>query len=71
MGVGRIFSREGPLVDFSKNFSRSEAKVVKFVCSYSKLRKQPFLLKFLYSIPPHHSRGHGGHWWAQALQIEI
>jgi len=35
---------QGPLVDLYKNFSRGE--VVKFVFFYSKLRKQPFLLKF-------------------------
>jgi len=46
MGVGWIFYREGPLVDFYKNFSRVEPKVVKFDFSYSKLRKQLFFLKF-------------------------
>jgi len=45
MGVGRIFSREGPLLDFTK-FLLGGAKVVKFVFSYSKQNKQPFLLKF-------------------------
>jgi len=40
--VGRFFSRGGPLVDFSKNFSRG-AKVVRFAFSHSNLRKQPFL----------------------------
>jgi len=33
-------------VDFPKDFSRVGPKVVKFVFSHSKLRKQPFFLKF-------------------------
>jgi len=46
MGVGRISSREEPLLDCYKIFSSGGDKVVKFVFSYSKLRKQPLLLKF-------------------------
>jgi len=35
-------------VDFSKNFSKGNAKVLKFSCSFhSKLRKQPFCCKNL------------------------
>jgi len=44
MGVGRIFSREGPVGDFPKIFSREGPKVVKFVFYHPKLKKQPFLL---------------------------
>jgi len=39
------------LVDFSKSFSWG-AKVVKFGSYYSKLKKQPFSLKFSNSFPP-------------------
>jgi len=46
MGVGRISSREGPLLDCYKIFSRGGAKVVKFVFFYKKLRKQPFWWNF-------------------------
>jgi len=42
MGVGRIFSREGPIMDFSgvgkKNFAEG-AKVAHFHFNHSKLRK--------------------------------
>ena len=48
MGVGRIFSRESHERIFL-NFSRVGPKVMKFDFSHSKLRKQPFLLKFLKS----------------------
>jgi len=52
MGIGKSFPG-GPLVDFSKSFSRDGGpKVVKFVFYHSKLRKQPFLLKFSNSWPP-------------------
>jgi len=44
MGVGRIFSRGGTMV-FFHNFSRGEPKVVTFVFSHLKLRKQLFFLK--------------------------
>ena len=44
MGVGRIFSRGGGTRDFS-NFFQGGPKVVKFVFSYSKLKKQSFLLE--------------------------
>ena len=44
MGVGRIYSRVGPLGNFSKFFPEGP-KVAKFVFSHPKLRKQPFLLK--------------------------
>jgi len=43
MGIGRIFSRGGT-GGFSKIFPGGP-KVVKFVFSHSKLKKQPFLLK--------------------------
>jgi len=45
MGVERIFSRGGTGGFFQK-LSREGLKVVKFVFSDSKLRKQSFLLKF-------------------------
>ena len=44
MGVGRIFPGGGA-TGFFQSFSRGP-KVVKFVFSHLKLRKQPFLLKF-------------------------
>jgi len=44
MGVGKIFSRGAP-GDSSKIFP-VRVKVVKFVFSHSKARKQHFLLKF-------------------------
>jgi len=50
MVVGRIFSR-GALWDLSKIFLGGQ-KVVKFDFSHSKLRKQPFLLKFSKSRGP-------------------
>ena len=50
MGVGRNLSREGPLVDFYKNISKGGLKVVKFVFSFAKPGKQPFLLKFSKSM---------------------
>jgi len=43
MGVGRIFSREWPLLDFTK-FILGGTKVVKFGFHHSKLKKQHFLL---------------------------
>jgi len=39
MDVGRIFTSRGATRVFFKNLSREGAKVVKFVFSYSKLRK--------------------------------
>jgi len=42
MGVGRIFSRGGPVRDIPKIFSRGGPKVVKFGFYLSKLKKQPF-----------------------------
>jgi len=45
MGIGRGFSMGAPLGDFFKSFLGGP-KVAKFVFSHSKLRKQPFLLKF-------------------------
>ena len=48
MGVGTIVSSEGPLVDFHKIFL-GLAKSYEICFSYTKLRKQPFLLKFLKS----------------------
>jgi len=41
MGVGRVFSKGVTLGDFSKIFPGG-SKVVKFVFSHSKVRKQPF-----------------------------
>ena len=38
-------------MDFSKSFSWEGPKVVKFGFYHSKLRKQPFLLKFSNSCP--------------------
>jgi len=40
-----VFSGKATRV-FFQNFSKEMPKVVKFVFSHSKLRKQPFLLKF-------------------------
>jgi len=48
MGVGMIFSRGATRV-FFQNFSIGVPKVVKFVFSHWKLRKQPFVLKLLKS----------------------
>jgi len=48
MGVGRIFSRRGPLVDSSeiaKNIFPGGGEIGEIHLSPSKLRKQPFLLK--------------------------
>ena len=45
MGVRRNLPREGPLGDFSKILLEGP-KVVKFIFSHSKLRKQPFLTFF-------------------------
>ena len=45
MGVGKIFSRSGQIMIFSKDFSRG-LNVVKIRLSHSKLRKQLFLRKF-------------------------
>jgi len=45
MGVGRIFSGEGPVVDFlgvTKNIFPGGMKVVAFHFTYSKPRKQTF-----------------------------
>ena len=50
MVVGRIFSRERPIVDFpgvAKRILQEVVKVAKFYCNHSKLRKQPFLIKKL------------------------
>ena len=44
MGVGKIFSKGGPVRDFPKIFSRGGPKVVKFGFYPSKLKKQPFFL---------------------------
>jgi len=53
MGVGRIFFQgEGALGAFSKIFLLG-SKVVKFVFSYSKLRKLTFLVKFSNSFRRH------------------
>jgi len=49
MGVGRIFFREGPMVDFPKVAKRIFAgrpKVVEVHFNHSKSRKQPFSQKF-------------------------
>jgi len=47
MGVGRIFSRLGPLRDFSNNFLGGGPNKVKTVFYHSKLRKQPFFTEIL------------------------
>jgi len=52
MGLKRILSRGGVIVDFSNSFSKGGPKVVKFVFYQAKLRKQHFLLKFSNSCPP-------------------
>ena len=51
---GRLkdFFQGGTLEDFSKIFLGAGSKVAKFVLSYSKLRKQPFLLQFSKSRRP-------------------
>ena len=46
MGVGRISSREGPLLDCYKIFSRGGAKVVKFVFFLQETKKTTILMKF-------------------------
>ena len=51
-GRRKDFFREGPLADFYKNFSKEWPKVVKFVFSHSKRRKQSSLPKFSKSSPP-------------------
>jgi len=52
MGVVRIFSRRGPLGDFSKIFPGGSQKWWNFFFSHSKLRNQTFLLKILMSKWP-------------------
>ena len=52
MGVVRIFSRCGPLGDFSKIFPGGSQKWWNFFFSHSKLRNQTFLLKILISKWP-------------------
>jgi len=45
MGVRKIFSRSGATLGYFSNIFQGGEKVGKFVFSYFKLRKQPFLLK--------------------------
>jgi len=51
MGVGMIFSRWGPIVDFPSgsinDFSRGTPKVVKLQFTQTKLRKLPFFAENL------------------------
>jgi len=73
MGVWGIFSRGVALGDFFKIFLGREPKVVKFDFSQSKLRKQPFLLKFSKSrgvktpCPPSNAHAPGAIRWITVL----